>query len=433
MYICKLCTYSTDSLKQFSDHFKVHRNVANFDFPCGVPGCCRTFRHYSSFKAHVYRDHQHLSRKHAVQHVHITLYCPLCAVKFTEISDVLSHLKGHISSGVAVPCPFAHCQKQFSVKSSFSSHISRQHSKRQVEFLSESVLREKYKALTESNPAEEDDQEFPDEEILHCTDDVKVDDTEEDVFVTNDVFKENLALFYLKLEAKFLLPSSTIQEIVNSFQEIHSLSNSNLLQELRQRLKALDIPEHELTDLLTVFTTEDLLNPTNCSYFRSDCTRTSYFKSKFNYVHPLEIYLGVDQCGRQRYCQYVPIRETLLALFKQNSFIQNYNKTHRDHPVRKTVLEDVYDGQTFLKGDSSKDDTAVTLILYQDSFEVVNPLGSGRKKHKMLAVYATLADIQPHNRSNIDHMQLVLLCREQDYKEFGASAVFGRLVVIFSC
>jgi len=42
-------------------------------------------------------------------------------------------------------------------------------------------------------------------------------------------------------------------------------------------------------------------------------------------------------------------------------------------------------------------------------------LGSARKKQKLLAVYFTLSDILPHNRSNIDHMQLVLLCNEQDF------------------
>uniref|UniRef100_A0A3B1JNM8 Uncharacterized protein n=1 Tax=Astyanax mexicanus TaxID=7994 RepID=A0A3B1JNM8_ASTMX len=70
---------------------------------------------------------------------------------------------------------------------------------------------------------------------------------------------------------------------------------------------------------------------------------------------------------------------------------------------------------------------SLALILYQDSFEVVNPLGSGKKKHKVLAVYLTLGDIQPYYRSNIDHMQLVLLCREQDFKYFG-QVVFSRLM-----
>lgn len=59
------------------------------------------------------------------------------------------------------------------------------------------------------------------------------------------------------------------------------------------------------------------------------------------------------------------------------------------------------------------------IFFYQDSFEIVNPLRSGRMKQTFLAVYMTLANIQLHNRCRIDQMQLVLLCREQDFKYFG--------------
>lgn len=68
------------------------------------------------------------------------------------------------------------------------------------------------------------------------------------------------------------------------------------------------------------------------------------------------------------------------------------------------------------------------LVLYQDAFEVVNPLGSGKKKHKVLAMYLTLADLLPHHSSSIDQMQLVLLCKEQDFKYFGQELLMGRMV-----
>ena len=71
---------------------------------------------------------------------------------------------------------------------------------------------------------------------------------------------------------------------------------------------------------------------------------------------------------------------------------------------------------------------AIKLILYQDSFEVVNPLGSAKPKHKMLAVYITLGNIFPENRPKIDQMQLVLLVRETDFKYFGQEAISRVLV-----
>lgn len=57
--------------------------------------------------------------------------------------------------------------------------------------------------------------------------------------------------------------------------------------------------------------------------------------------------------------------------------------------------------------------------VYHDLFEVVNTLRSGRQKEKILAMYLILTNILPHNRSSTDQMQLVMLCREQDYKHFG--------------
>lgn len=72
--------------------------------------------------------------------------------------------------------------------------------------------------------------------------------------------------------------------------------------------------------------------------------------------------------------------------------------------------------------------SSIGLILYQDAFEVMNPLGSGKNTHKVLAVYSTLTDILPYNRSSISQLQLVLLCREQDFKYFGANKVFEPLM-----
>ncbi|XP_032440389.1 uncharacterized protein LOC116733690 [Xiphophorus hellerii] len=51
-----------------------------------------------------------------------------------------------------------------------------------------------------------------------------------------------------------------------------------------------------------------------------------------------------------------------------------------------------------------------------------------KKKHKIFAVYFSLLNMPPHVRSNTDHMQLVLLCREKDFKEFGHSRVFSELL-----
>lgn len=60
--------------------------------------------------------------------------------------------------------------------------------------------------------------------------------------------------------------------------------------------------------------------------------------------------------------------------------------------------------------------SSVGLILYQDAFEVVNPLGSEKNKKNIYSIYSTLTDILLQNRSTINQMQLVFLCREQVFR-----------------
>ena len=67
------------------------------------------------------------------------------------------------------------------------------------------------------------------------------------------------------------------------------------------------------------------------------------------------------------------------------------------------------------------------LILYQDAFEIANPLGSA-KKNKVLAVYLSLANLPAHVQSNTDHMSLVLLCGEKDLKQFGCAKLFSDML-----
>jgi hypothetical protein len=47
----------------------------------------------------------------------------------------------------------------------------------------------------------------------------------------------------------------------------------------------------------------------------------------------------------------------------------------------------VYDGNVFKENSIFSETKSVSIILYKDAFEVVNPFGSAKKKHKMVGVY----------------------------------------------
>ncbi len=56
------------------------------------------------------------------------------------------------------------------------------------------------------------------------------------------------------------------------------------------------------------------------------------------------MYLGTDTSGKQRFCQYVPVKHTLAALFKQsdvrNQYTQSKLRVHTD-----MTLNDVNDSK----------------------------------------------------------------------------------------
>lgn len=138
--------------------------------------------------------------------------------------------------------------------------------------------------------------------------------------------------------------------------------------------------------------------------------------------------LGINEKGKESFAQYVPIKETLAALFKSKSMQEQYAAT-RSKQSSEGIFQDVNDGKGAQCNPLFKaEPSSLGFMLYQDAFEVVNPLGSSKKKHKILAVYLTLTDVLPHNRSSIDQMQLVLLCKEQDFKYFGMAKVFEPLI-----
>lgn len=76
----------------------------------------------------------------------------------------------------------------------------------------------------------------------------------------------------------------------------------------------------------------------------------------------------------------------------------------------------------------SSDPDCLKVMLFQDAFEVANPLGSAKTKHKVLAVYFTLGNFHPHQQSTVDQIQLALICVEKDCKYFGMDKILNKLV-----
>ena len=237
----------------------------------------------------------------------------------------------------------------------------------------------------------------------------------------SNIFVRNLALFYLKLNAQYHVPSSTVQKIIQEMQAMHSISQNYLKDHIRSTLKEFSVGEEVIDQISRNFVLNDIFDAVHGDkgLLSTEFRRKQYFKKNFRYVAPVTMYLGFYKNGTKRHFEYVPIIETIQQLLKDPAVKKQFK-----NPVVSSdgILRDFMDGSVaksnvlFIEFHN-----AIKLILYQDSFEVVNPLGSAKRKHKILAVYVTLGNI-------FDQMQLVLLVRETDFKYFGQEAIFRVLV-----
>lgn len=87
-----------------------------------------------------------------------------CQKQLTDLSDLLGHLKFHISKREEVHCPFKNYDRSFSVKSSFTSHLSRKHKYSTALHVSGAYCLPSFPSGSQFSVAESHSDEVPDDD-----------------------------------------------------------------------------------------------------------------------------------------------------------------------------------------------------------------------------------------------------------------------------
>ena len=144
----------------------------------------------------MYRHHgkQKEVPKEDAQPQNVQMACQVqgCTFQTTVFSNLCVHLKSHIRDCKKVTCSYIGCNKYFRVKSSFSSHLSRYHKCTEKE------------PQCHNAPASQHEEQCSLPDMLFPQQ-----GAEQDVVPDQRQFLTNMALFYLKLQAKMLLPATT--------------------------------------------------------------------------------------------------------------------------------------------------------------------------------------------------------------------------------
>lgn len=120
---------------------------------------------------------------------------------------------------------------------------------------------------------------------------------------------------------------------------------------------------------------------------------------------------------------YIPLLSTVAQLLRDDSVLQQINESS-DHIRQDGLIEDFCDGAIFQSHPLfSTDPKSLQIIAYYDELEVVNPLGSHTKKHKLGIIFFTLANIKPCFRSQLKVMNLALVATTPIIEKYGLDRI----------
>lgn len=392
-WTCKYCKFETSKRIELLKHYRLkHPHTGQgWSVPCLYLDCPCSFRGWGPLRAHLSRHHTQTEQLRQT----VSFSCLVCNLFSCHTErQYFEHLGVHLKKHETVHCVFRDCDYSTNIYSTFASHRSRKHNPHCLEDFKNTVFQTySNQTIEHSSLLNESDVSF---------DDAPVEEGED----LGEVIVDQLGSLLLKLGSIFNVPSKCIDEIVGEIQFITCTTSAPVIKDIvNNTLKKHNCSVEELviTDLVNNICK---LNPLSAAFSEDGPlgtahNRNRYLKEHFSIVEPLEYVLDAKE-GRT--IQYVPILQSLSEILKNRGIQDKLFKSARHCELR------------------------LSLLLYCDDFEICNPLGTSRKKHKVTGVYWVLADISSVLRSALSSIYLSILCKADDVKKFGYSAVLEPLL-----
>ena len=270
---------------------------------------------------------------------------------------------------------------------------------------------------TEQSDDDLQSEELPDEESTNLT----------------KVIELKLASVLLKLEHCFLVPSAAVNELLEELQYLIGTASVPFTQKtiidfIQDNNCRVD--ESVVKELATVLCTS---NPIQAAIANHGPLSTAwrwktYYQKNFNVVEPVEYVL--DRKNRKSF-QYVPLLKSLQQLLNCETILNkaiHLKEKHQPVESDKQVYRSFWDGLLVKRNAILSKDCAISLILYVDDFEICNPLGTSRIKHKICALYWILGNLPPGCHSSLSSIHLAALINSNDVKVYGYEKVLEPLI-----
>lgn len=250
---------------------------------------------------------------------------------------------------------------------------------------------------------------------------------EEDVDIDTSLQKAFCnARFLLQLESNYNLPKVAIDSVVSSVSLLVESHQASYRKQLKAALVEQGVSE-------TDFDNVHIQSESMFDIFQTEHMRQKFYSTYCQTDSPQEVLLGtvtklikgkIRQVQRLGYI--IPLFDSLQSLFDMPE-IQHY--LEKPHYSTNEYMFDLCDGKQMTENPLyRKNPNAIQIILNTDDIEVVNPLGSHVKTHKLSMFYYTLGNIPPQFRSKLSSIQLLAVARTVDTKRFGIEQLLSDFV-----
>lgn len=433
MWQCKVCKKSLSSRYELLKHFKLkHCHYGrNFRYPCVYLDCPCTFTLWKKLIVHVYRSHSTQTTQKSLKLA--TFSCQICACKdISSERDYFIHINDHLRQHETVSCVFDKCDFQTNIYSTFNSHKNRKHKPHTLKDFKAGVV------TTTLQPQLVDSaDDYPSEDIdVECdtlfnegSDTDKVEDLPR-------VIEQKVAAVLLKLENIHHVSTTAIDELLD---EIHFVLNSasvpvtfDIISDVLKNHN-LQIDSSVIKELAAAVCKAQPLGKAigKGGSLATGFKRKQFYKEHFCVVEPVEVVLNTKT---NQTFQYIPLLQSLQQVLENTEVLKDISDFHRPNEntsveSEKQLYRSIKDGLFFKENCFfSGEDWKISLNLYIDDFEICNPLGTSRKKHKLCGVYWTLGNLPPGSHSTLTSIYLSTLCKTSDLKAYGYAEVLGPLL-----
>jgi hypothetical protein len=223
----------------------------------------------------------------------------------------------------------------------------------------------------------------------------------------------------MKLQESCVLSCSTVQTILDSFNDVIDLTGKNVMNRINVIAHAHGISEHVRAQIGDAAIHNDFTKALD--ELSTDWKRKKYYKTNLHFVEPLTVkYVKGNDLNNDSF-QYIPLLDSLKMLLTNTDILSHVLRSSETNVNMSTSFRD---GKIFKDHKIFQSHPcAIPLIISGDEFEVVNALGPHASKHKILAFYYTISSLTAQFNSRKDVIQLLALCNSQDVKTHGLGAI----------